>query len=308
MPVVKIVPMPGPGGTADIADFVFAYDSEDGSTMTVTDHDMTIQTVRDNDPVTSDCDINIEAADDVFIRAYGDEIGIYAADEVTIQTNSYRGDGTSSSPLYGSRKDWVFDKNGRITFPDGSMQISAGQSLDPLDNFLTWEEQRGHLQYLNTHFGWDSDGVWFTGAAEGGSSYPIFTNFTIPQNVGVTVSFDVNINSECSDMGVAIYNAAATPVWSYSPDTTRIAAQFECVNLELSGRTTSATAEGGLPGDGIYTVTFTYNPTASTDKVTVSYTAEGSTEVITSVSLNEALPSGPYRIGFAADQNNPRLI
>jgi len=293
--------------SASIADFVFAYDSEEGSVMTVTDHDMTIQAVRDNDPVTSDCDINIEAADDVWIRAYGDEIGIYAADEVTIQTNSYRGDGTGSGPLYGSRRDWVFDKNGRITFPDGSMQISAGQSLDPLEPFLTWEEQRGHLQYLNTHFGWDSDGIWFTGAAEGGSSYPIFTNSIIPQNVGVTVSFDVDINSECADMGIAIYNAGTTPVWNYSPDTTRIAAQFDCVNLELSGRTTSATAEGGLPGNGIYTVTFTYNPTASTDKVTVSYTEEGSNEVIASVSLNEALPSGPYRIGFAADQNNPSV-
>jgi len=296
--------------SASIADFVFAYDDdENDSVMTVTDHDMVIQTVRDNDAVGSDCDVNIEAADDVFIRAYGDEIGIYAADEVTIETNSYRGDGTSSGPLYGSRKDWVFDKNGRITFPDGTMQISAGQGLDPLDDFLTWEEQRGHLQYLNTHFGWDSNGVWFTGAAEGGSSYPIFTNFVIPQNVGVTVRFNVNINSECADMGVAIYNAGTTPVWDWDPNTTRIAAQFDCFNLELIGRTTEVfVGEGGVvPGTGVYTVTFTYAPTASTDKVTVSYTAEGSDETIATLSLNEALPAGPYRIGFAADQNNPSV-
>jgi hypothetical protein len=297
------------GGSANVADFVFLDDGGDGSYMTVTDHDMTIQTVRDEDSVGSDCDINIEAADDVFIRAYGDEIDINAASDVTISSNTYRGDGTDSQPLYGSQQEWVFDKNGRITFPDGSMQISAGQGLDPLEDFLTWEEQRGHLQYLNTHFGWDSDGVWFTGAAEGGSSYPIFTNFTIPQNVGVTVSFDVNINSECSDMGVAIYNAATTPVWDDNPNTTRIAAQFDCFDLKIYGRTTQVAAGDGegVPSEGIYTVTFTYNPTASTDKVTVSYKVEGSDETIATISLNEALPSGPYRVGFAADQNNPNV-
>lgn len=298
------------GGSANIADFVFSVDDDGApSRMTVTDHDMTIEAVRDEDPVTSDCDINIQAADDVWIRAYGDEVGIQAADEVRIQTNEYRGDGTNNGPLYGSSNEWLFDKNGRITFPDGTMQISAGKSLEPLEPFLTWEEQRGHLQYLNTHFGWDSDGVWFTNAAEGGSSYPIFTNFTIPQNVGVTVTFDVEINSECSDMGIAIYEAEALPVWDYDPNTTRIAAQFNCFNLQLIGRTTEVTAgeDEGVPAEGTYTVTFTYNPTASTNKVTVSYKAQGSNDVISTLSINEALPAGPYRVGFAADQNNPNV-
>jgi hypothetical protein len=293
--------------TGDIADFVFSVD-EDGSPsrMTVTDHDMTIQTVRENDGPGTDVDINIQAADDVFIRAYGDEIGLYAANELSIRTNNYKGDGTGDGPLYGSSQDWVFDKNGRLTFPDGTMQISAGKSLEPLEDFLTWEEQRGHLPELNTNFGWDSDGVWFTNAEGGGSSYPIFTNSTIPENVGVTVDFDVDINSECSDMGVAIYEAEALPVWDYDPNTTRIAAQFDCFNLELIGRTTKVTAgEGeGVPATGIYTVTFTYNPTAPTNKVTVSYKAQGSTETISTLSINEALPAGPYRIGFAADQGS----
>ena len=52
MPVVKIVPMPGPsgsGGSAEIADFEFIDDGGDGSFMTITDHDMTIRTLRDED-------------------------------------------------------------------------------------------------------------------------------------------------------------------------------------------------------------------------------------------------------------------
>jgi len=292
--------------SASIADFIFEYDSEEGdSVMTVTDHDMVIRTVRDEDSVGSDCDVNIEAADDVFIRAFGDEVGIYASDQVEIRTNNYDGQGTGNGGE--DSHSWTFDRNGHIQFPDGTVQTTSAQGITPLPSFLTWREGRTHLPELNTHFGWNSTGLWFQNASEGDgvSSYPVFTDFTIPQNTSVVVEFDVNINDECSDVGVCVYVDGTTPQWAWDPNTTRIAAQFDCTNLELYGRTTEVMGQVGIPEPGLYRVRFQYNPTASTDKVTISYVAVSSpNDVIETLTINEALPTGPYRIGFAADQNS----
>jgi hypothetical protein len=286
--------------TASIADFVFTYD--DDSYMTVTDHDMNIRTLRDNDPADSDCDINIDAADDVFITANGDDIVLRAKDEVRIVSDSYDGAGNAY--------EWKFDNNGRMTFPDGTVQSTAANGVIPPAFFLNWKEGTNHLPDLNTNFGWDSDGVWFTNASnnEGSTSYPIFTDFTVAQNEPVIVRFDININDECSDMGVCVYVDGDTPEWDYGTNTTRIAAQFDCSDVTLFGRTTQTVSENTpIPSDGFYTVTFTYNPTAPTNKVIASFTARDSNVVIASITLNEALPAGRYRVGFAADQNSSTI-
>jgi hypothetical protein len=292
--------------SGNVADFVFDDDDSEngGSAMTITDHDMTIRTVRDEDSVDSDCDVNIEAADDVFIRAYGDDIGIYASSEVEIRTNNYDGQGTGNES--NDSHSWTFNKNGHIEFPDGTIQTTSAQGIRPLPYFLTWREGRTHLPDLNTHFGWNSQGLWFQNANEsdGDTSYPVFTDFTIPQNSSVDVEFDVEINDECSDVGICVYVDGTTPQWAWSPDTTRIAAQFDCESLELIGRTNEVVGQANVPDAGLYRVRFQYNPTAPTDKVTVSYKVSGSSEVIETLTLNEALPTGPYRIGFAADQNS----
>jgi hypothetical protein len=298
MAVIKIVPMPGPGGTASTADFVFTYDSGDTeSIMSIANHDMIIRTTRSG---TQDADINLESADDIFITANGDDIALRAKDDVRITTDSYDGEGNAY--------EWKFDSNGRMTFPDGTIQSTAANGVILPADFLNWREGTTHLPDLNTNFGWDSDGVWFTDAVgtEGGStSYPIFTDFTVAQNEPVIVRFDVNINDECSDMGVCVYVDGDTPEWSYGTNTTRIAAQFDCLDLALYGRTTQTVSENTpIPSDGFFTVTFTYNPTATTNKVIVSFTARDSNVVIASISLNEALPAGRYRVGFAADQNS----
>jgi hypothetical protein len=284
---------------ADTADFVFDYVDEDNeeSRITVANHDMVIRTTRTG---TQDADIDINSADDVWIYANGDDIHLYAADDVEISTNW-----SDENP--GAAYNWEFTNNGRLRFPDGTLQTTAYQGVTPPAYFLNWRTGTTHLPTLNTHFGWDSNGVWFTDAFDNEnavSSYPIFTDFTIAQNEPVIVEFDVDINSECSDMGVCVYVDGTDPEWDWDPNTTRIAAQFDCFNLTLNGRTTSETAEAGVPGSGVYTVTFMYTPTAETDKVTVSYKAQGSSEVIASLSLNEALPAGAYRVGFAADQDS----
>ena len=236
--------------TGNIADFVFTYDSEDTeSIMSVANHDMIIRTTRSG---TQDADINLESADDIFITANGDDIALRAKDDVRITTDSYDGDGNAY--------EWKFDSNGRMTFPDGTIQSTAANGVILPADFLNWKEGTTHLSDLNTNFGWDSNGVWFTNASnnEGSTSYPIFTDFTVAQNEPVIVRFDVNINDECSDMGVCVYVDDDTPEWNYGTNATRIAAQFDCVDVALYGRTTQTISENTpIPTDGFFTVTFT---------------------------------------------------
>jgi hypothetical protein len=283
--------------SGDIADFVFDINDGEGeeSRITVANHDMVIRTTRTED---QDADIDINSADDVWIYANGDDIHLYAADDVEISTN------WSGNP--GAAHTWEFTSGGRLKFPDGTYQTTAYQGLTPPADFLNWREGTTHLPDLNTHFGWNSDGIWFQNSNDviGVSSYPIFTDFTIPQNQPVIVEFDFDANSECNDIGVCVYVDGTTPEWEWNLNTTRIAAQFDCFDLELYGRTTQDTDSAPIPESGFYTVTFTYNPTAPTDKVTVSFKAEGDGEVITTLSINEALPAGAYRVGFAADQGS----
>jgi hypothetical protein len=231
----------------------------------------------------------------VFIRANGDDVNIAAKDEVTIASDSYEG---------GTNHEWTFRPDGRLKFPDGTIQTTG--NIRPAAYFLTWEEGTTHLPDLNTHFGWNSNGLWFQNS-QGSSpitSYPIFTDFTIPEDSSVVVEFIFDANTECNNIGVCVYSDGDNPEWDYATNSSRIAAQFDCFDLKLFGRTTSAAGDVGLPESGLYRVRFAYDPTASTNKVTVSYKLQGSDEVIESLSINEALPAGPYRIGFAADQDS----
>jgi hypothetical protein len=128
MTVIKIVPMPGPqgqpggGGSADIADFVFNYNAGDeASTMSIANHDMVIETTRTEG---QDADIDINSADDVWIYANGDDIHLYAADNVEITTN-YNGEGDSHN--------WEFNNSGQLMFPGfGLIENQSDSSGDGL--------------------------------------------------------------------------------------------------------------------------------------------------------------------------------
>ena len=189
-----------------------------------------------------------------------------------------------------------------------SIPVSGGTSqIIPLPEFLTYIEGRDQLPVLNQNFGWDSDGVWFGPTSSNGNedSYPIFTNFTIPQNTTTTVAFDVEFDAECSDAGVAFYVDGQIPQWNFGTNPTRIAAQFSCPTPELQGINFFSGSEvGSLPGPGIYRVLVIYSPTAETNNVVfqISTTGEGST-LLYELTLNEVLPEGDYRIGFAADMD-----
>lgn len=176
----------------------------------------------------------------------------------------------------------------------------------PLPDFLTYVEGRTHLPVLNTNFGWDSAGAWFGPTSGDTASYPIFTNFTIPTNYKVQVEFDIEIDSFCSDAGVALYVNGTTPEWSFGTNTTRIAAQFNCPTMEIQGIETSVSSEGeGVPDAGTYRAVLVYDPADTSDNVTFRLmTKEDIPTLVLQLALTETLPTGAYRIGFAADMDS----
>lgn len=181
----------------------------------------------------------------------------------------------------------------------------VSEGATPLPEFLTHDEGRSHLPILNKNFGWNFSGVWFgptSSGTDGQDSYPIFTNFTIPQNTPSITSFDVEIDNECSDAGVAIYVDGTIPVWEFGTNSTRISAQFDCPIPQLNGIESSVTAEGSVPGPGNYTVVFYYDPNAETEKVKYEV-VDSTSQVLFTLTLNEVLPEGDYRIGLAADMD-----
>ena len=195
--------------------------------------------------------------------------------------------------------------NGTASWSELAFYTASG-TIVPLPDFLTYGQGRSHLATLNTNFGWNSEGLWFGPAVGGPSSesYPVFTDFTLAETDKVVVSFNVSVDSFCSDMGVCVYLDGTIPNWAWGIDDTRIAAQFNCPNPQIYGLTIDEQSEASgdeVPNPGIYRVVFTYDPTAETEKVIFQY-FNGQTE-LTRLTLNEALPTGNYRIGFAADNN-----
>ena len=92
----------GGSASANIADFIFINEDEDVSIMTLPiNKEMTIETTRDDD---DDADINIRSADDVFIRANGDDINLDAFNEVSISTDD-------------NNYEWTFNNSGCIRLP-----------------------------------------------------------------------------------------------------------------------------------------------------------------------------------------------
>lgn len=87
--MARFINPPGPGGSSDIADFVFTEGApdEDPSSIVIANHDMAIVTTRDDEE--TDADISITAADDIFIEAIGDDVSINANNDVRI--SAYNG-------------------------------------------------------------------------------------------------------------------------------------------------------------------------------------------------------------------------
>ena len=153
---------------------------------------------------------------------------------------------------------------------------------------------------LDTNFGWDASGVWFSGGADS-SAYPIFTNPVIPQNKSVTITVDFVYNEECSDFGMCIYPENGIPDWNWHPDSSRIAVQYNCPNPYIYGLTSQQESFYELIVGNTYTCKFIYNPN-SNPNITMITLLNGT--ILDTITLNDQVLSSNYRIGFCADQDD----
>lgn len=175
-------------------------------------------------------------------------------------------------------------------------------------SFLCYTEGRGPGSgILDTNFGWDSNGVWFTGdAGTNKNSYPIFTNFTISYDKQVEINVDFVYNEEFSDFGLCFYQNTEIPQWNWSQNMTRIACQYNGFNPWIYGLTSNKFGSYSLVNGNTYTCNVIYNPN-SNPNITMNTKLNDSilnTITINNQSLKMSIPAQDYRIGFCADQDD----
>lgn len=192
-----------------------------------------------------------------------------------------------------------------ITPIDAATELAILQMKRNNTFFISYLLGRGpDAGILGTNFGWDSDGVWFSGDATEitSYSYPIFTTFTIPSDKQVEVSVEFVYNQRCADFGLCFYNDNITPDWNWDSDTTRIACSYNCPTPAIYGLTTMNDREEDILTVGnTYTCHVIYNPN-SNPNITLNTILDGT--IIDTITLNDQVLTGDYRIGFSADQDN----
>jgi len=158
-------------------------------------------------------------------------------------------------------------------------------------------------------FGFTSNGMHVSGdAGDPGDAtqdpFPYVTTFNIPENQKVTVRFNFYFNQVCADHGVMLFNSNTTPYWAWGRGSSGLIGQWDCGAPEIGGLTSEIIGGGEILTVGqSYIGIFIYDPTLTTNNLTL-ITKELDGTQINSISLTSVLPSGNYKIGFSADQDN----
>lgn len=177
----------------------------------------------------------------------------------------------------------------------------------------THETETGKIEGVN--FGFDEGGMWFSGDAGGegdAGGYPIRTVVEFETNDICEVIYTVDYQDGCSDQGICIFNVETEPQWQWGSNETRIAFSINCPQPYIYGQNSETGGvggeleggEGGAYEANYYTFRFVYNPTEEQVAVVVYQGEEAEGLIINTLTLNEKLPPGNYKIGFAADQDN----
>ena len=201
----------------------------------------------------------------------------------------------------GQYSNYTHNPNGLIPCYTPARQRPQCQCSSSLPLQLYYALGRGPGNgIVDTNFGWDSSGVWFSGNSDG-PSYPIFTNLVIPQNKPVTITVDFVYNERCADFGMCIYPENGIPNWAWGWNSSRIAVQYDCPTPIIDGLTNIQLSSYELTVGNTYTCKFTYNPN-SNPNITMVTLLNGT--VIDTITLNDQVLSSNYRVGFTADQDN----
>lgn len=188
---------------------------------------------------------------------------------------------------------------------DVSTRLAILQTKRNNTGFLSYALERGPgLGILDTNFGWDNEGIWFSGDATGVSdaSYPIFTNFTIPSDKQVEVSVDFVNNEGCADFGLCFYPSGTIPEWQWNSNETRIACQYDCPIPVIHGLTDSNDDdEDVLTTGNTYTCNVIYNPNSNPN---ITFNTKFNETIINTLTIDDQVLTSDYRIGFTADQDD----
>jgi hypothetical protein len=173
--------------------------------------------------------------------------------------------------------------------------------LDGQPDFLDYVEGRGNLTTLDTNFGWNATGMWFSGDAGSDTPcYPIYTTFTIPESSKTVVSWQFTYTAS-ADLTVCVYLDGDVPDFSWDANTTRIAAQYDSEVPEIAGLLTDSVGTSVLQVGETYYAEFTYDPLQS---LVQFKTFDAELRLVSALELTEKLDPGSYLVGFAADQDD----
>ena len=206
-----------------------------------------------------------------------------------------------------------FNGNGFLILADGTLQANVegnattltSATLTSKPTWLSITPRSPDRNTLDTHYGFDSTGMWFAGDTEetfdDAPAYPIHTTDSFPADVKVVVEFEIDYNDGQEDWGICVYPADGIPHWSWDPHPSRIAATIDIGDndLQIYGFTTETFRSLGNPNPGTYTARFTYDPIAELS----TFEIEDSAGVVFSrCQLPGRLARDQdYRIGFDAD-------
>lgn len=215
-----------------------------------------------------------------------------------------------------SAVEWEFSTDGKLHLPSGGDIVDSngisvlGNIPTPYGNFSTLPDFLDFVGGTALKTGQTADGVFFSGNAGGGISYPVRTNFAITGTNKVVVTFDMVVNDRCSDLSIAIFDGTegsqVQPQWSWGTDSTRIAASYNCQTPHIYGLTTEVSSDYSLSYPDTHRVRFTYDPNNSPNVTLETMDAFGT--VLDTITLDETLnTANPYLIGFAADQDLENL-
>jgi hypothetical protein len=256
------------------------------------------------------------------------DIGVVNANKVDtdnlseITTTAVTLDRDSSNFLIGTLYSTAEEDNtvGFTILADGTLQASAGVVdstvlTDSLTNgrpdFLMITPRSPDRDTLDTDYGFDSTGMWFTGDNEATltdqPAYPIHTRDSFPADAKVVVEFDVNKGGFKEDHSVCVYPANGIPHWSWSSHPSRIAAMVdgdsedEEYQAELNGLT--GDSSGAWVSDQyVSRARFTYDPLA---ELTTFELLDVDGAVTSRCQTPGRLARGQdYMIGFDADWDN----
>jgi hypothetical protein len=191
---------------------------------------------------------------------------------------------------------------------EGNVTVATVDLTTGLPGYLTITPRSPDRNILDTHYGFDSTGMWFAGDNEetfdNSPAYPIHTTGSFPADVKTVVEFEIDYVDGAEDWGICVYPADGVPHWSWEPHPSRIAAMIDIGDgsIQIQGFTDSTFSSLNNPDPGTYTARFTYDPIAELS----TFEIEGADGVVFSrcQQPGRLARDQDYRIGFDADWDN----